>query len=91
MKFCSKCGKELLDEAVVCPNCGCSTGETKSKTKQVTDEDYLQAVSYAKTMNICAICLIILGAVWYLFLAPFIGGTLLPAAIIIALIWIGCV
>ena len=23
MKFCSKCGKELLDEAVICPGCGC--------------------------------------------------------------------
>lgn len=23
--FCSKCGKELFDEAVVCPNCGCPT------------------------------------------------------------------
>jgi len=23
MKFCSKCGKELMDEAVVCPGCGC--------------------------------------------------------------------
>ena len=23
MKFCNKCGKELMDEAVVCPNCGC--------------------------------------------------------------------
>lgn len=26
MKFCSKCGKELMDEAVVCPGCGCPTG-----------------------------------------------------------------
>ena len=25
MKFCSKCGKEVVDEAVICPNCGCST------------------------------------------------------------------
>ena len=25
MKFCTKCGKELRDEAVVCTNCGCST------------------------------------------------------------------
>ena len=25
MKFCQKCGKELSDEAVVCPGCGCST------------------------------------------------------------------
>ena len=24
MKFCSKCGKEILDEAVVCPHCGCA-------------------------------------------------------------------
>lgn len=24
MKNCSKCGKEILDEAVICPECGCS-------------------------------------------------------------------
>lgn len=24
MKFCSKCGKQLFDEAVICPGCGCS-------------------------------------------------------------------
>ena len=33
MKYCTKCGKELVDEAVVCPNCGClvqgSTGFSK--------------------------------------------------------------
>lgn len=23
MKFCSHCGNELVDEAVVCPKCGC--------------------------------------------------------------------
>ena len=23
MKYCSKCGKELFDEAVLCPGCGC--------------------------------------------------------------------
>ena len=26
MKFCTKCGKELLDEAVICTNCGCAVG-----------------------------------------------------------------
>ena len=26
MKFCSKCGNELIDEAVVCPGCGCAVG-----------------------------------------------------------------
>lgn len=24
MKFCSHCGKEIMDEAVICPHCGCS-------------------------------------------------------------------
>jgi uncharacterized membrane protein YvbJ len=23
MKYCSHCGKELLDDAVICPSCGC--------------------------------------------------------------------
>ncbi len=26
MKFCTQCGKQLVDEAVVCPSCGCSQG-----------------------------------------------------------------
>ena len=24
MKYCSKCGKEIMDKAVVCPGCGCA-------------------------------------------------------------------
>ena len=31
MKFCTKCGNQLLDESVICPKCGCST-ETEIKT-----------------------------------------------------------
>lgn len=27
MKYCSQCGKELADEAVMCPNCGCAVQE----------------------------------------------------------------
>ena len=30
MKFCSKCGNEIMDEAMFCPKCGC-------KTEQVVD------------------------------------------------------
>lgn len=26
MKYCSKCGYKVVDEAVICPNCGCSIG-----------------------------------------------------------------
>ena len=27
MKYCEKCGKELMDEAVVCPSCGCAVAK----------------------------------------------------------------
>ena len=32
MKFCVKCGKELVDEAVVCTNCGCAVGAEEKET-----------------------------------------------------------
>ncbi len=25
MKYCTHCGKEIMDEAVICPGCGCPT------------------------------------------------------------------
>ena len=30
MKFCTHCGKELLDEAVLCPGCGCAVNGTSA-------------------------------------------------------------
>ncbi len=35
MKFCQTCGKEIMDEAIVCPNCGCAVG---GKQNVVADE-----------------------------------------------------
>ena len=32
MKYCEKCGNELMDEAVICPKCGCVTGELPNST-----------------------------------------------------------
>ena len=37
MKFCQHCGKEIMDEAVICPGCGCST--QASNNKQVANVD----------------------------------------------------
>ena len=31
--FCSKCGKEIHDEAVICPECGCKVKKTKKCEK----------------------------------------------------------
>ena len=33
MKYCPHCGKEVLDEAVICPNCGCRTDYTAEASK----------------------------------------------------------
>ena len=30
--FCKTCGKEINDNAVICPNCGCTTGIKTSNT-----------------------------------------------------------
>lgn len=34
MRFCTYCGKEIADEAVICLNCGCKTQSTKFDTLQ---------------------------------------------------------
>lgn len=37
MKYCVHCGKELLDEAVICPGCGCETGYRRLAPARKTD------------------------------------------------------
>ena len=32
--FCSKCGKEINDEAVVCVHCGCATANMQKQEKE---------------------------------------------------------
>lgn len=34
MKYCSKCGNELLDEAVICPKCGCQVDNIKKSENE---------------------------------------------------------
>ena len=41
MKYCSKCGAELVDEAVVCPKCGCSVApQAPAQPAQQVSKDY---------------------------------------------------
>lgn len=54
MKFCSKCGKEIMDEAVICPNCGCSVKE-RAETVKVTE-----VPKQAKTASLLGILSILL-------------------------------
>lgn len=42
MKFCQKCGHQLLDEAMICPGCGCITDHSiieKPAIPEKTRED----------------------------------------------------
>lgn len=43
MKYCSTCGKEIHDAAVICPHCGCPTAnytETQKTNKVHTHSSY---------------------------------------------------
>ena len=38
MKFCRHCGKKILEEAVMCPGCGCPVQTVNSTPKEETDQ-----------------------------------------------------
>ena len=61
MKYCIHCGKEIKDEAVVCPSCGCSVKETK-------EQDYNE--SKAGIGVLCAIFLTFIGLIIGLIIYP---------------------
>ena len=38
--FCKKCGKEIMDEAVVCPSCGCQTEKAVAKPAEADGKSF---------------------------------------------------
>lgn len=50
MMFCSKCGKEIMDEAVVCPNCGCVTNNYAPKANDYSN-DYIAISEFSRKAN----------------------------------------
>ena len=40
--FCSKCGNEVDNEAVICPNCGCPLKEMQPMTQSNTNAPMIQ-------------------------------------------------
>ena len=57
MKFCSRCGKQLVNDAVVCTNCGCAvqvqynlkTGKPKKESGLVTATKILLIIGTVST------------------------------------------
>lgn len=55
MKYCTKCGNELLDDAVICPKCGCAVEGAKNPV----------AVNSMSGLQLAAKIFMILGCIAY--------------------------
>ena len=82
MKFCSKCGKEIMDEAVVCPGCGCAVGNVVAQKAASYDD----CIKGAVTTNIISVIILALGVVCALIVNAWIGAILCLGAELIAVI-----
>ena len=57
MKFCTHCGKEMFDQAVICPACGCSVNSSPvAQTLQVKPLVKFCNHCGAQVMNEAVIC-----------------------------------
>ena len=58
--FCSKCGKEIMDEAVVCIHCGCAVNGAKNVSAAATGEDTTNVA-----LNILGFLIPLVGLIMY--------------------------
>lgn len=61
MKYCTHCGKELLDDAVICVGCGCSTDQSPVTKSTVKPESLVN--TYASRTKTNGIIWIVIGAI----------------------------
>lgn len=80
--YCSKCGNEVLDEAVLCPKCGCllpGKSLPKTKVKNVAGESSNKTSNMI--INIVAIVLLV-STIPFLVFSSLDGGLIMIFAII---------
>lgn len=82
MKYCTKCGKEIMDEAAICPGCGCAVGQTAAVTAEVS---YDNCVKGASTTNSISAVVLALGVACALFVNVWVGVVLCLVAELVAL------
>ena len=46
MKYCSKCGASLNDEAVVCPSCGCLVDSNTRVVKETKESSTIKTIAF---------------------------------------------
>ena len=81
MKFCQRCGEEIMDEEAFCPGCGC----TVAKEIEKTEISYAKCVKVAVTTAILSAVAIALGIICWLLINMWVGIILCLAAEFIAL------
>lgn len=59
MKYCRHCGKEVMDEAIICPNCGCATDVPNTLNSSEIDEPSMG-------LNIVGLLIPIVGLILFL-------------------------
>ncbi len=60
MKYCSHCGKEIMDEAVICTGCGCPVDSVKAEIFQDKDHNKL-LTQLSERVKINAIIWLVIG------------------------------
>ena len=61
MKYCTKCGKQLMDDAVVCTGCGCATDNANKNFSSTPKE--VDAVDGG--LNVLALLFPIVGLIMF--------------------------
>ncbi|MCI6216389.1 MAG: hypothetical protein MR659_04855 [Mollicutes bacterium] len=46
MKYCSKCGVSLNDDAVVCPSCGCLVDSSSRIVKETKESSTIKTIAF---------------------------------------------
>lgn len=87
--YCSKCGEEIMDQAVICPKCGCETNVKKSQYEYPDEPKTGMGVLFALLLGviglIIGICLYKDGSVAR---KTFIKGWLITFGVCVALLLI---
>ena len=71
MKYCTKCGAHIHDEAIICTSCGCTTGSSKNTSSPISRD--VQNAAQDAGLKAAAKVLMIFNTIWY-------GKYILPLA-----------
>lgn len=66
--FCTKCGEKIMEEAVICPHCGCYTHNYKQNEKPATNSSGLKTAAKILMILTC-----IGTGLMFLFIIPLIA------------------